>query len=103
MGNLTTWQQECQRAAETGKYPGRNTWQELKLSAPALRDILYSLALDSDATDELFEDWCANYGYDRDSRKALATYETCRDIGLKLRRMIGADNLAKLRELFQDY
>jgi hypothetical protein len=77
---------------------------DLPLSAPALLDVLYSLTLDSDAiTSGGFEEWAKDYGYDTDSRKAEAIYRQCIEIGLKLQHMIGADNLATLRELFQDY
>jgi hypothetical protein len=65
---------EQERAAETGKYPhpkrklGTLGYHELlSLPAPPLADILYSLLLDSEAADESFEDWCANFGYDSDS------------------------------------
>lgn len=34
---------------------------------------------------EKFEDFCAEYGYDEDSRKAFAMFEGCRDFGIKLR------------------
>lgn len=73
------------------------------LPAPDVLDVLYSLVLDSSAADETFEDWCANYGYDTDSRKAEATYRACVDYGIRLRRILGADVLARLSELFQDY
>jgi hypothetical protein len=59
------YEREC---AESGRYAGG------KLPAPKLADVLYSLLLDGEAADETFEDWCANYGYDSDSRKAEATF-----------------------------
>lgn len=86
--------------AESGRY---GIAHQIKLPPPPLRDVLYGLVLDGSAADELFEDWCDNFGYDTDSRKAEETYNVCRDHGLKLRRMIGAENLGKLSELFQDY
>jgi hypothetical protein len=103
MGNLTTWKQGCERAAETGKYPGRTSWQFLPLPAPPIADILYSLLMDGDAADETFDDWCSNYGYDTDSRSAEATYNACRDTGRQLQRMFTRAELSALREAFQDY
>lgn len=101
-----------ERAAELGTYPlvykTGTCWAEKigdrkKLPAPALAEVLYCLILDGDAADATFEEWCDDHGYDSDSRKVLATYETCRDVGHKLQRMFTSAELAELRELFQDY
>lgn len=43
---------------------------------PTAEDVLDSLRLDI-AGDESFAEWCANLGYDTDSRKALALFESC--------------------------
>lgn len=64
-------------------------------------DLLYSLVSDASACDESFDDWCSNYGYDTDSRKALDTYLKCQENALKLRKM--GFNLSDLQTLFQDY
>jgi hypothetical protein len=103
-------------AAELGTYPRvkrtpPNHWeisstfgeQRKPLPPPDILDVLHCLVSDSDAADYTFDDWCSSYGYDTDSRKAEATYSACRDIGRQLERMLGRENLAKLRELFQDY
>lgn len=55
--------------------------------APA--DILYSLALDSSALDQPFEDWAPELGYDPDSRKAEAIYDACQASAFKLKRLLG--------------
>lgn len=110
---------EYDNVSETGKYPVdpiqvhkhehgtrldvRPFYKREVLPAPDVLDILYSLIADSSAADQTFEDWCADYGYDEDSRKAEATYRACVDIGVRLRRLLGADVLARLSELFQDY
>lgn len=36
-------------------------------------------------SDCAFDEWASTFGYDTDSRKALATYEQCREAGPKLR------------------
>lgn len=61
--------------------------REAKRFKPALADIMESLAMDSRFIDgvDCFEDWAAELGYDEDSRKALATYETVRNQGRALR------------------
>lgn len=54
---------------------------------PGAVDVLSCLI--SDVTEEDFEDWCATYGYDTDSRKAERTY---REIGrqtFRLREFLG--------------
>jgi hypothetical protein len=47
--------------------------------------------------------WADTYGYDKDSRSGEKIYRACLEIGLKLRAMIGDQNITKLRDLFQDY
>ena len=71
---------------------------------PRLEDVLYSLVLDTSVLDSpTYEDWAGEFGYDVDSRKGELTYRACLEIGLKLRVMLGNDNLEKLRDLYQDY
>jgi hypothetical protein len=38
-----------------------------------------------------FADWCADFGYDTDSRKAEKIYRACGNIGHRLERVFGAD------------
>lgn len=58
--------------------------------APKLRDVLDSLAMDARGISTSFEDWCAEYGYDSDSRKALRTYEAYQENAARLRALLGA-------------
>ena len=107
-------------ACETGKYPPdaivehrheRGTRLDLRpvftfrpLPAPALADVLYSLVLDAGAWRMTFDEWCGEFGYDTDSRKAHAMYSACSDLGLRLVRMLGGhDAFAQLEEAFRDY
>ena len=39
------------------------------------------------AAHESFPDWCANFGYEEDSRKVYRIYEECQAIGPKLRNL----------------
>lgn len=66
---------------------------------PLLEDILHSYLLNASNTDETFENWCANLGYDTDSRKALETYLTCQKIRDGLIRFLGHELFAKLSGL----
>lgn len=71
--------------------------------SPTLQDVLHSLLMDSSAMDETFSDWCANFGYDDDSIKALETYQACAKIGQALSKSFTPSELQELREIFQDY
>lgn len=66
--------------------------------APKLADVLQCLASDAGALEETFEDWCSNYGYDSDSRKAEKTYRACVETAQQLVRLFGFDGLRELRE-----
>lgn len=56
---------------------------------PSAYDVLACVSGDINCP-ETFADFCGEYGYDEDSRKAFATFERCRDFG------------AQLRDFFQD-
>jgi len=73
-----------------------------KATPPTVSDILYSLVMDASAESESFPNWCDNYGYDTDSRKALETYLACQENALKLCKC-GIAPLAELQEHFNDY
>lgn len=72
---------------------------------PALADVFNSLLLDGSAffDGETFEDWCENYGYNSDSITALGMYRQCDRSGRELARVLSADELEKMRELFAEY
>ena len=67
---------------------------------PDAEDVLESLLSDASGIENArsFEDWADEYGYDTDSRKALATYELTRDQTAKLRRFLGDDYQSYLWE-----
>lgn len=74
------------------------------IPAPALKDILYSLIMDSDVLNYTgFEDWADNTGYEVDSRKAEKIYQDCLDIALKLKAILGNETIGALQVAFQDY
>lgn len=79
-------------------------WEERNTvpTPPTAAEVLYSLMLDGEAINESFSDWCANYGYDDDSIKALNMYRTCEEIGRKLRKVFTYEQRERLRELAQD-
>jgi len=68
---------------------------------PKIDDVLECLVSDMDAGDQSFHDFCDNFGYDRDSIKALDTYRACMESGEKLRRALGGEyqaTVASVRE-----
>lgn len=52
-------------------------------------DIMQSLL--ASVTDESFADWCSSLGYEEDSRRAHATWTSCRELDRVCRAMFGRD------------
>ena len=78
--------------------------QELrKPQTPPIAGLLYSIILDSTSAEQSFESWCAELGYDSDSRKALSTYMACQENSDKLRRVFSPAQIAHIQELLQEY
>jgi len=60
---------------------------------PTPEDVLECLASDSASIENArdFDDWCSEFGYDTDSRKAERTYNVCQTQAGKLKRFLGDD------------
>jgi hypothetical protein len=60
---------------------------------PDVAEVLDCLASDAASVENAgsFEDWCGEYGYDTDSRKAEATYRLIEKQAAKLKALLGAD------------
>lgn len=60
---------------------------------PTAADILNSLASDASGYEDArsFEDWCSEYGYDTDSRKAENIYRTIGKQAKQLKQFLGDD------------
>jgi hypothetical protein len=56
---------------------------------PTVEDVLDCLASDAAGAADTFEDWCAELGYDSDSRKAEQTYRLIREQSEKLAALLG--------------
>ncbi len=69
---------------------------------PPVAGLIHSLVMD-DTQGQDFSEWCSNYGYDDDSRKAMATYEQCQRQTRKARELFGRELFAKFAELTADY
>ncbi len=58
---------------------------------PTAADVLSCLASDASGATGTFEDWCADYGYDVDSRKAEKTYKIIQRQASKLESLLGPE------------
>lgn len=56
---------------------------------PTAADVLYCLASDARAGDMSFDDFCSDFGYDSDSRKAEQTWKACVRMAPRVRRFLG--------------
>lgn len=68
------------------------------LGEPSIADVVECLISDASSADQTFEDWCGDYGYDTDSRKAGATYKAVVKQTAALRRLLGAEAIGRLAE-----
>lgn len=78
---------------------------KLQAVTPKLDDVMHSLLMDGAAYFDgaAFEDWCGDYGYDSDSRKAESIWRACDDTGRKLLRALGQETTDRLREWASNY
>lgn len=58
--------------------------QATRAVKPTLDDVMHCLVGDAEAATQTFDEWCSNFGYDTDSRKALSTYLACQETANKL-------------------
>ncbi len=65
---------------------------------PELKSVLDCLASDASgvANAQSFEDWCSEYGYDTDSRKAEGVYKACVQSAKKLKNLLGEEAYEEL-------
>lgn len=75
----------------------------LYVPAPTAASVLFSLLLDMHCGADTFADFCANCGYDEDSRKAHEIYLACQQSGAKLRKVFTSEQITHLQDLLQDY
>lgn len=70
---------------------------------PELPDVLYCLLTAAEGVrhGQTFEEWCSEFGYDTDSRKAEQEYNVCRDQWMGLIRLEADFDI--LSHLFKDY
>lgn len=69
---------------------------------PTKKDILYSMMVD-DVSNMDFSDFCENFGYNKDSTKALKIYKACLKETKAYYNMFDSEEREVLRELLKDY
>lgn len=89
------WQQNSNGWRCTLKYQGRrytfDFWQGVAISEdPTAEGCLECLLSDANVEAD-FHDFCREFGYDTDSRKAEATFKACLKVGKEMRRLLGDD------------
>ena len=58
---------------------------------PDLLTVLGCLFSDAQAGEDSFEDFCSEFGYETDSRKAEKTWKSCASMNVRLHKLLGAD------------
>jgi hypothetical protein len=71
---------------------------------PTASDLVWAVAIDSEAVDESLKDWCDNFGYTTDSITARSTYKACQRNGERLIKLIGNKEIfSQLVESAREY
>lgn len=66
---------------------------------PNPAEVLASICREALDSEQTFADWCANFGYEEDSRKAESIYRTCQDNAARVRKLVTRQQMEKLAEL----
>lgn len=108
--NMFTTQYKCGlgHSKKTNFHSNADYWDNKSMKyivpvKPKNSDIMYSLLLDSEASDYSFSEWCDNYGLDSDSISALNTYQACENIAKNLRKVFTNEQLQQMRAALEDY
>ena len=108
-GGLTQFPEWAKQAwAITLKYKGKRAQFRFygggASDTPTASDLVWAVAIDSEAVDESFSDWCANFGYTTDSIKARSTFKACQRNGERLIKLIGNKEIfSQLVESAREY
>lgn len=90
------WQRNANGYRCTMKYKGRrytfDFWQGVAITAdPDAEGCLECLLSDAQGGEQSFHDFCGEFGYDEDSRKAEELHKACQATAKAMRRLLGAD------------
>jgi len=95
-GRQNDWQRQANGYRCTLRYRGRrysfDFWQGVGVAGdPTAEGCLDCLLSDAQAGGQTFEEFCAEFGYDPDSRRAEATWKACRRTAAGMKRLLGDD------------
>jgi len=108
-GGLTQFPEWAKQAwAITLKYKGKRAQFRFygggASKTPTASDLVWAVAIDSEALNDSFNDWCDNFGYSTDSIKARSTYKACQRNGQRLTDLIGSPEIfSQLVESGREY
>lgn len=90
------WQQQANGWSCTLRYQGRqytfDFWQGQAITRePDAQGCLDCLLSDAQCGEQDFEEFCSEFGYDQDSRKAEALHKRCQTTAKAMRRLLGND------------
>lgn len=95
---LDEWQQKANQYTATVKYDGKQLTTPYFTGTgwtkePTWKDVLGCLVMDTYSYENSrgFEDFCAEYGYDSDSRKAKKLYNQLEKTSKKVKHLLGND------------
>ena len=76
---------------------------EPELRSPSdLRGAFECFLSDAIAGEQSFEEFCGDFGYDVDSRKAEKVWKACQRASTKAKRLLGSADLYKIAEALRD-
>lgn len=82
----------------------RMSWDnEPRPVAPSAATVLHSMLGDAQGAEHPFDCWCADYGYDTDSIKALGTYNACCEIRRQVNALFTREQRDALRAMLEDF
>lgn len=90
------WQKEAHPYRVRMRYKGRSLtvdfWMgQAHTAEPDAEGVLDCLLSDASAGEQDFHEFCSEFGYDEDSRKAEKVWKACKQTAPKLRRFLGDD------------
>lgn len=88
-GTVRNWHTDPSLYAETI----RQAWYTDKRAplVPVAADVLSCVVSDAHAGGQSFTEFCSDFGYDEDSRKAHKVWRKCKDGALKAYRLLGSE------------
>lgn len=82
---------------EKGRVDQHSWTVQVRPVPPSAADVLYCLTSDALSAQQTFQSWCAELGYDSDSRRAEKTYFACQEVSDKLTKLFSLAEIEEMR------